>query len=408
MIRKARRRKAIHMNQRESTTNDKKSITKYILIPDSFKGTMSSIKICQIMEESIRRFQPHAQILSIPVADGGEGTVDCFLTAIKGERSRLSVCGPYPDEPITAEYALLEEGKIAVLETASCAGLPLVTDRANPGRTTTYGLGEQIQHALSSGAQKLIVGLGGSATNDGGCGAAAAVGVRFYNAEGQIFIPTGITLSEIASIDCSRVSPLLRETEIVAMCDIDNPMYGENGAAHVFAPQKGADEAMVHLLDDGLRHLARLIQRDIGIDASTLPGAGAAGALGAGMAAFFGAKLQMGIDIILETVGFDQLLDTNTLVFTGEGKIDKQSLRGKVVIGVARHAKVHGTPVIAFVGDIGDDIDSAYDEGVTGIFSINRIAAPYSVLRNRAENDLRLTVENFLRVRAMDLSHSNR
>lgn len=373
-------------------------MNQYILVPDSFKGTMSSAEICAIMRERIIAHDPGAGVISIPVADGGEGSVDCFLEAMGGERVMMEVCGPFAGEVVAAVYGLVEQGKTAVMEMAACAGLPMTEGRMDPRLSTTFGVGELMLDAVRRGVKKMIVGLGGSATNDGGCGAAAAVGMRFLNAAGAAFIPTGGTLGEIARIDCTERSPVLAGVEIVAMCDIDNPMYGENGAAAVFAPQKGADPAMVAELDAGLRHLAGIIRRDLNQDVSNIPGAGAAGAMGAGMVAFFGARLQMGIDAVLDTVGFEKLAAGADLVLTGEGRIDSQSLRGKVVIGVARRAKKLGVPVIAVVGDIGDDVQGAYEEGVSGIVSINRVAVDFRVARTRSREDMGLTADNLVRM----------
>lgn len=368
---------------------------KFLLIPDSFKGTMSSQRICELMREQILFVYPDAQVTSIPVADGGEGSVDSFLEALGGKKVHLTVKGPY-FEPLTTYYGLIHEGKTAVIEMASCAGLPLVGERRDPSLTTTYGVGELIAHAARSGCKQIIVGLGGSATNDGGVGAACAVGITFYNQAGESFVPTGATLSEIASIDTSGRLPELAEVEILAMCDIDNPLYGQEGAAYVFAPQKGADATMVEFLDQQLRTLSQLVQEQLKLEAHDVPGAGAAGGMGFGMLAFFDATLQMGIDIVLDTVNFEELAQESDLILTGEGKLDRQSLRGKVVLGIARRAQQFNTPVVAIVGDIGDDIQQVYQEGVWAVFSINRVAKEYRELIERAPQDLALTVANLL------------
>lgn len=370
---------------------------KAVLIPDSFKGTLSSAEICGIMEKAILRHYPLCDVRSIPVADGGEGSVDAFLTALGGEKIYVGVCGPYL-EPMRAFYGLI--GDTAVIEMAACAGLPLVGENKNPALTSTYGVGELMAHALAAGAKKIIMGLGGSATNDGGCGAAAALGVRFINAAGESFIPVGGTLKDIASIDMSALSPLLNQAEIVTMCDIDNPMYGEKGAAYIFGPQKGADENMVRELDAGLRHLCEIMKKDLGLDLSRIPGGGAAGAMGAGMAAFFSSKLQMGIETVLDTVGFDALAADADCIFTGEGKIDSQSLRGKVVIGVARRAKKLNVPVIAVVGGAELEMDEAYSEGVSAIFTINRLPMELKDSAGDSGNNLGFVMDNILRILA--------
>lgn len=370
-------------------------MNRFIVIPDSFKGTMSSSEICAIMEKVILSHYPDAQVTAIPVADGGEGSVDAFLQAMGGEKVFVPVQGPY-GETIQGFYGLLPD-RTAVVEMAAAAGLPLVGDNRHAEKTTTYGVGQLMLAAAQAGCRQLIVGLGGSSTNEGGCGAAAAAGVKFYNAAGQEFIPVGETLQDIARIDTSALNPSLKNIPIITMCDIDNPLCGANGAAAVFAPQKGADPECVKMLDAGLQHMSEIVKRDLNKDILNLAGAGAAGGMGGGMVAFFDSTLQMGIETVLDAVQFDQLLETADVVLSGEGKIDQQSLRGKVVIGVARRTKKANVPLWAIVGDIGDDIAAAYEEGVSGIFSINRVAVPYKEARQRAREDLALTVENILR-----------
>lgn len=372
---------------------------KILLVPDSFKGTLSSRQVCQVMAGQLRRFFPQAQVKSIPVADGGEGSVEAFLAAAGGERRMLTVTGPF-GEPVEAFYGILGDGRTAVIEMAACAGLPLAEGRLNPERATTYGVGELLLAAKEAGCTKAILGLGGSCTNDGGVGAAAALGAKFTRADGAAFIPTGGTLGEIAALDVSPVAQALQGMELTAMCDIDNPLYGEAGAAAVFAPQKGADAAMVARLDAGLRHLGQVSARCLGRDFSHLPGAGAAGGLGFGMAAFCGAQLRMGIDAVLDAVGFDSLLPGTDMVFTGEGKIDSQSARGKVVSGVAVRCRKAGVPVVAVVGQIGQGFEEMYQQGLTAVFSINRAAQPFAESRFHAGENLALTMENIARLLA--------
>ncbi len=367
---------------------------KFVLIPDSFKGTMSSKEICAIMEHAIRTKHPSAEIISIPVADGGEGSVEAFLTALGGEKITVTVKGPYGHD-LSAFYGMLPDGT-AVIEMAAAAGLPLVGEEKHAEKTTTYGVGQLMAHALLNGCKKIIMGLGGSSTNDGGCGAAAAMGIVFRDAVGKSFVPTGETLCEIVSIDTAGLLPQMRAVPIITMCDIDNPLCGPLGAASVFAPQKGADTATVELLDRGLAHLAALVRTQLGCEIGALHGAGAAGGMGGGMVAFFGSTLQMGIETVLDIVHFDTLVQGADLVFSGEGKIDYQSLRGKVVIGVARRTKKAGVPLVAIVGDIGDNVAEAYEEGVSAIFSINRVAVPYAQAKLRAKTDLALTMQNLL------------
>mgnify|MGYP001623751844 FL=1 len=372
---------------------------KILLVPDSFKGTLSSRQVCQVMAGQLRRFFPQAQVKSIPVADGGEGSVEAFLAAAGGERRTRTVTGPF-GEPVEAFYGILGDGRTAVIEMAACAGLPLAEGRLNPERATTYGVGELLLAAKEAGCTKAILGLGGSCTNDGGAGAAAALGAKFTRADGAAFVPTGGTLGEIAALDVSPVAQALQGMELTAMCDIDNPLYGEAGAAAVFAPQKGADAAMVARLDAGLRHLGQVSARCLGRDFSHLPGAGAAGGLGFGMAAFCGAQLRMGIDAVLDAVGFDSLLPGTDVVFTGEGKIDSQSARGKVVSGVAARCRKAGVPVVAVVGQIDQGFEEMYQQGLTAVFSINRAAQPFAESRFHAGENLALTMENIARLLA--------
>lgn len=355
---------------------------------------MSSQQICSIMEKEIIKHYSNAIIKSLPVADGGEGSVDSFLTARGGDKISLEVTGPH-FEKIESFYGIFDNAK-AIIEMASCAGLPLVKDKKRPDLTTTYGVGELILDAAQKGCKEIIVGLGGSATNDGGAGAAAAVGVRFINRQGKSFIPTGGTLSQIDSIDFSQKNPLLKDVDIVTMCDIDNPLLGKNGAATIFAPQKGADVPMVELLENEMNHFAKVVKEYLGNDFEELPGSGAAGGMGFGMVSFFNSTLKMGIEVVLDTLKFDELLDGASMVLTGEGKIDLQSLRGKAVIGIAKRTQKFGVPLVAIVGDIGDSIEEAYSAGIWGIFSINRVAKNFSEVIDRAPRDMALTVDNLL------------
>jgi glycerate kinase len=371
-------------------------MSKFILIPDSFKGTMSSEEICSIMEKAIRQNYPEADIISIPVADGGEGSVAAFLKAVGGERVTVTVKGPYFQD-MEAFYGIIDNGKTAVIEMAACAGLPLVEGNADPKKTTTYGVGQIVEDAIQRGCKKIIMGLGGSCTNDAGTGAAAALGVVFTDKNGNSFVPVGGTLKNIAHIDTSKLLPSLKEIELVTMCDIDNPLFGEKGAAYVFAPQKGASPDVVIELDNGLRHLDQLLQKDLKLSLADIKGAGAAGGMGCGMVAFFASTLQMGIETVLDTVKFNELLSDADYVLSGEGKIDTQSIRGKVVIGIAKRTKKANVPLIAIVGDIGDGIEEAYEKGVSGIFSINRVAVEYKDAKIRAKQDLYLTVDNLMR-----------
>lgn len=369
----------------------------FILVPDSFKGTLSAIEVCNIMKSSIKNLYKDANIISVPVADGGEGTVDAFLYALGGEKKSVWVSDAFNEQKILAHYAMLKDD-IAVIEMATCAGLPLVKNRLEPDKTTTFGVGELIIDAINSGAKKIILGLGGSATNDGGCGMAAALGVKFKDEQNQEFIPTGGTLSQIYKIDMNNIYSKIKDVEFISMYDVDNPLCGKLGASAVFAPQKGADEDMVKLLDEGLAHLAKIIKRDLHIEVKDIKGAGAAGGLGAGSIAFLQSKLTKGIDVILDTIKFDELVSKADIVFTGEGKFDSQSLHGKVVMGVANRSQKYKTPVIVVTGAIGENIQEAYNKGITAIFSINKEPMEFSKSALKSKENMILTMENILRL----------
>lgn len=369
----------------------------FILVPDSFKGTLSAIEVCNIMKSSIKKLYKDANIISVPVADGGEGTVDAFLYALGGEKKSIWVSDAFNEQKILAHYAMLKDN-IAVIEMAACAGLPLVKNRLEPDKTTTFGVGELIIDAINSGAKKIILGLGGSATNDGGCGMAAALGVKFKDEQDQEFIPTGGTLSQIYKIDMNNIYSKIKDIEFISMCDVDNPLCGRLGASAVFAPQKGADEDMVKSLDEGLAHLAKIIKRDLHIEVKDIKGAGAAGGLGAGSIAFLQSKLTKGIDVILDTINFDELVSKADIVFTGEGKFDSQSLHGKVVMGVANRSQKYKTPVIVVTGAIGENIQEAYNKGITAIFSINKEPMEFSKSALKSKENMILTMENILRL----------
>jgi glycerate kinase len=369
---------------------------KCVIIPDSFKGTLSSIEICDIVSVKVKEFYPACETITIPIADGGEGTVDCFLHAIDADKVNVSVTGPY-NELLNCYYA--RYNNTAIIEMAQSAGLPLVENRKNPAITTTYGTGLMIKHAIENGCTDIVIGLGGSCTNDAGVGAACAIGVDFYDDYGNTFLPTGNTLSKISKIDNSKAIQLLNNCTVTAMCDIDNPMYGKTGAAYIFSPQKGADDRMVLELDENLKALSATIIDNLGIDVSNIPGSGAAGAMGAGVVAFFNGKLKSGIHTILDLIQFDELIEGTDLIFTGEGKIDSQSLRGKVVIGVAERALKKSIPVVAIVGAIGDEAEKAYDMGVSSIFSINRAAIAFEESRYHSKENLASTIESLMRFR---------
>ncbi|MCQ2603438.1 MAG: glycerate kinase [Spirochaetia bacterium] len=371
---------------------------KFVLIPDSFKGTLSSMEICQIISNEIKTVFPDSEIVSIPIADGGEGTVNAYLMALGGKKEHLTVSGPY-FRNVDAEYGMLPDGKTAVIEMAACSGLPLVGDDRNPELTTTCGVGELLLDAVKKGAKKVILGLGGSSTNDAGCGMASALGIKFYNKCGESFIPTGGTLELIERIDLKDKDMLLNDVSVITMCDISNPMYGKNGAAYVYGPQKGADLAMIQHLDSGLVHLGDIFEQMSGVDIASIPGSGSAGAMGAGMRFFLGAELKSGIQTMLDTVNFDSVIADADFIITGEGRMDGQSLCGKVLSGVADRAKLYNKPLIALVGGVVDDeISSAYGNGMTAVFSINRLPEDFSISRHKSAANLKYTAYNVLRM----------
>ena len=321
---------------------------KIVVITDSFKGTLSSLEAGTIIMNTIKKNHPDYDVFVIPVADGGEGTVEAVLQGRKGEKIAVEVSGPY-FEKMTSEYAYFPDDNSAVIEMASCAGLPLVKDKMNPRLTTTYGVGEMVQDAVNKGIKKICIGLGGSCTTDGGCGYAAALGTRFYDDQGNSFIPTGETLKNICHIVPAEI-----KADISAMCDVINPLYGPLGASYIFARQKGRNDEDIRYLDEGLRHLANVVRNDLGIEAEQIPGAGAAGGLGYGMIAFTNARLDRGINRILDIVHYDEIIKDADIVITGEGRLDWQSFQGKVIDGVTKRSP--GKRVILVVGSRDEEI----------------------------------------------------
>lgn len=369
---------------------------KFVIIPDSYKGTLSSKQVCEIMQEQIVQIFPEANVVSIPVADGGEGSVQAFLAAVGGKLVNVKARGPY-NELINSFYGTLSNGT-AVIEMAAAAGLPLVKENKQAHKTTTYGVGELILHAAKAGCDNIIVGLGGSSTNDGGCGAAAACGARFINYNGESFVPIGETLQQIAHIDITNLAPELKQINITTMCDIDNPLCGPRGAAKIFAPQKGACPEIVEMLDEGLNHLATIIKQDLGKDVLEIPGSGAAGGMGAGMVAFFNSQLQPGIETVLNTAKFDDIIQDADIIFTGEGCFDEQSLMGKVISGITKRAKKADIPVICVAGSLDKIPPKAYEMGLTAAFSINQKPIPFAEAAPLSEESLRQTTQNILRL----------
>lgn len=342
---------------------------KVVIASDSYKGSSSSLEVADSIERGFKNIYQNANIIKIPTADGGEGTVDSIINWIEGSYQRVQVLDPL-GETIEAKYGIIDENT-GIIEMAAASGLTLIAkDKLNPLITTTYGTGQLIKSAMEKGLRKIYVGIGGSSTNDCGVGMAQALGYSFKDKAGNEVAFGGGHLKEIVEIDSSNAHPLLKETEIIVLSDVDNPLYGPNGAAHVFAPQKGADPSMVKELDDNLRHISGIIKQYLEEDISMIPGTGAAGGLGAGMIAFCHGKLLSGIDEILDIVEIDKYVKDANLVITGEGRIDGQTKHGKVPLGVAKRAGKYKVPVIAIVGSIGDGYKDNYSLGIDLILDI--------------------------------------
>ena len=335
---------------------------KLIFAPDSFKGSLSALESCDILERVAARHFPGAETISVPVADGGEGTVDALLRAMGGERRQMQVSGPI-FEPVTATWGMLSDGATAVMEMAQASGLPYVPqDKRDPRNATTLGTGEMLAEAIRQGARKILIGIGGSATNDGGIGLLTALGAVFTDAAGKRVSPVGGALATVAHADFSGLMPELRQTQITVICDVTNPLLGENGATFIYGPQKGATEAIRDELEAGMAHYAKVVQDALGRDIASFPGAGAAGGLGAARGGVLGATLKSGIDAVLDAVDFDKKLDGVSLAVTGEGRIDEQSVRfGKVPVGVAKRCAARGIPTVAIVGGIGEGAEGLYE-----------------------------------------------
>ncbi len=341
-----------------------------LIAPDSFKECLAAAEVAERIAEGIGRVAPDAQIITLPLSDGGEGLVKTLTAAMDGQMLCREVTGPLYQR-VRAGWGLVG-GDTAIIEMAEASGLALVPAAGrNPLKATTFGTGELIRAALEQGCTRLIIGIGGSATNDGGAGMAQALGVRLLDAQGEEIAPGAAGLLELASIDMSAVDQRLAHTEIKVACDVTNPLCGPRGAARVYGPQKGAAAAEVELLEQALSRLAEVVKRDMGLDICAVPGAGAAGGLGAGLMAFTGARLQPGLELVLDILQFDsRLSDGLDLIITGEGEINGQSLYGKVPVGVARRARKYGIPVLAVVGNIGPEAGQVYAEGITAVMSI--------------------------------------
>ena len=364
----------------------------FILAPDSFKGTMSSDEVCDAMERAIIRNIPDANVRRVPLADGGEGLVNALLRICGGERVTATVSGPLY-EKMNADYGILPDGT-AVIEMAACAGLPLVENRKDPLHTTTYGVGELIMHACSQGCKKILLGLGGSSTNDCGIGMAAALGYKFFDASGSEIKPSAENMVKVSSIKASASMP---DCSFVAACDVDNPLYGPTGATYTFGMQKGAEGTMLELLDSGLRNMANVMKHDLSADVAERPGSGAAGGLGAGVLAFLRGTLKPGIELVLDAAHFDELLQDADIVFTGEGRIDWQSAHGKAPVGVAMRARAKGVPCIALCGSIGDGAEAVFEKGITAYFSAVRGASDFEQIKKTCKGDMFILADSVMK-----------
>ena len=371
---------------------------KIVIAPDSFKGSLTAVEVADAIAVGVERACPNAEIVSIPLADGGEGTVEALVRATGGRVLRHPAADPL-GRTIESFFGVLGDGATTVVEMAAASGLPLVPDDLrDPMKTTSYGTGELIRAALNTGCRKLILGIGGSATNDGGVGAIQALGGSFRDAAGSEVGFGGGELSRIRAIDLSGLDPRLKDAEITVACDVENPLTGDNGASSVFGPQKGATPEMIALLDAGLKNLAAVIRRDLGRDVENLPGAGAAGGLGAAAVAFLNATLKPGIEIVLEATRFAERLKGADLVITGEGRIDAQTLQGKTVCGVLRLAASEDVPVLALGGGVEADGYKLLDRGAIAVLPIvNRPMSLQEALED-APRLLAIAVEQGMRL----------
>lgn len=344
----------------------------FVLAPDSFKESMSAEQACQAMQRGVLQVFPDACCIAVPMADGGEGTVEALLRSLDGQGITCMVTGPLVTQQVSTYFAIVDYGRTAVLEMAKANGIHLLAaEQRNPMLTSTYGTGEMIKQALDRGIEKIIVGLGGSVTNDGGAGMAQALGVQFFNSTGEAIQVCGGNLYQINQIDISQLDARLKNTEILIASDVNNPLCGPNGASAIFGPQKGATPEMVQQLDRNLNHYANLVEASLGISIKNVAGSGAAGGLGFGLMAFADAKLQSGVELIIEQSRLAEKIAQADYVLTGEGKIDSQTALGKTPFGVAQVAQQFNKPVLAFAGLVGEGIESLFDAGFSQIVGIN-------------------------------------
>lgn len=376
---------------------------KFLLAPDSFKESMTAKEVCQAMEKGIKNVLPNAQIIAVPMADGGEGTTASLVDATHGQIITKKVVGPL-GKKVSANYGILGDGKTAIIEMAQASGLTYVPIQKRTSatilQTTTFGTGELIIDALNHGVSNIIIGLGGSATNDGGAGMAQAIGITFRDQNNQkISHPLGGgDLNRISKIDLSNINPKINKTTFTLASDVTNPLLGKNGASYVFGKQKGADENTQPLLDNNLSHYASIIKKAIGKSVATIPGSGAAGGLGAGLLAFTPAKIKPGVKVVARETHLEDKMQNADFVFTGEGGTDLQTKFGKTPFGVAQIAQKHDIPVISLAGYLGKGIEQLYEYGFTAIFGILNKAEPIEMaLKNGPANVIR-TTENIVRL----------
>ena len=376
---------------------------KIVIAPDSYKESLSAMEVANAIEAGFREIYPNAEYVKMPVADGGEGTVDAMVAATGGHKISVSVTGP-TGKQVMAELGLIYQ-HTAVIEMAEASGLERISAvERNLLITTTYGTGEMIRAALDLGVKQFIIGIGGSATNDGGAGMLQALGYRLLDQHGRDIPRGGAGLSDLATIDISSADPRLQDCQFKVACDVTNPLTGPMGAAQVFGPQKGADAAMVALLDENLKHYARIVTQELGTDVEFVPGAGAAGGTGAALLAFMKAELHSGIDIVLAALGLELIIADADLVITGEGRLDSQTINGKVPVGVARLAKRHGKPVIAIAGSLSPDVAIVYEHGIDSAFSaVNRVSTLHEAFDFAASN-IKLTARNIAAL--LQIGHS--
>ena len=369
-----------------------------LLAPDSFKESMTAKEVCEAMEKGIKNANNNITCVHVPMADGGEGTMQSLVDATGGKIYKVNVTGPLGNE-VEASYGILGDGKTGMLEMASASGIHLVPpDKRNPLVTTTYGTGQLIKACLDHGAKKLLIGIGGSATNDGGSGVIQALGARLLDSEGKELGFGGGELNKLHAIDMAGFDARLKDIVVEVACDVNNPLCGECGASNVFGKQKGATAEMIEVLDENLKHYAEVIKEQFGKDVLHEKGAGAAGGLGAGLMAFLGGTLKKGIDMVIEYSQLEEKVKAADMVWTGEGSIDFQTQYGKTPVGVAKIAKKYNKPVIALAGRIGNDIDALYEEGIDSMFCIMRGASTLEEALERGKENMEKTAENIIRL----------